>query len=229
MNRPQKKKNQDPLLPEESNVVDERNLIDTEESVELTIEDKVALYWMENKGFIIMSFIALAAVLVGINGVKMYGESAQKKLQAAYAEARSSETLDQFAQANADKELGGFAALTVADEAYNAEEFGKAQEYYGIAANALEGNILAGRAQLGVAFAQYNGDDTEQAIATLNAIAADTKLANAVRAEAAYHLAVDAYAAGNTDAFDSYVAQIETTDQSGQWQQRINYYIQQSL
>lgn len=118
------------MLPEESNIVDERNLIDTEESVELTIEDKIALYWMENKGFIIMSFIALAAVLVGINGVKMYGESAEKKLQAAYSEARASDTLEQFAKDNSTKELGGFAALTVADEAYNEKDFAKAQEFY---------------------------------------------------------------------------------------------------
>lgn len=226
MNRPKHKKNKNPLLPDDQQV-DERNLIDAEESVELSIEDKISIYWMENKGFIITCFIVLAGIIVGINGVKMYGESAKAKLQDAYSEAKANDTLDAFAKENTGRELGGFAALTVADEAYNAEDFTKAAEFYALAESALGENILAGRAAIGAAFAAFNNGSEADGVAKLNQIAADASFADAVRSEAVYHLAVDAYTSGNTDAFDSFVAQLATTDKAGQWQNRIDYYIRQ--
>lgn len=226
MNRPKHKKNKNPLLPDDQQI-DERNLIDAEESVELSIEDKISIYWMENKGFIITCVIVLAGLLVGINGVKMYGESAKAKLKDDYSEAKASDSLDAFAKANSSKELGGFAALTVADEAYNAADFAQAAEFYALAESALGDNILAGRAALGVAFAAFNNDADADGVAKLNQIAANASLADAVRSEAVYHLAVDAYTSGNSTAFDSLVAQLATTDTAGQWQNRIDYYIRQ--
>lgn len=228
MNRPKKKKNQDPLLGEE-NVVDERNLIDTEESVEISFEDRAAIYWMENKGFIIGCFLLLCAVLVGINGLRMYKDSADAKLQAAFNEAKATETLADFAKANSDKSLGGFAALTVADEAYSAGEFDTAIEFYGIAASALDGYSLADRAQLGQAFALFNADQADQALAALSSLASDSSASEAVRAEAAYHLAVDAYTKGEKAVFDSYAEQVAGMPLGSQWQQRLDFYIRQGL
>ena len=181
MNRPKHKKNKNPLLPDDQQI-DERNLIDAEESVELSIEDKVSLYWMENKAFILGCVVVLAALLVGVNGVKMYGESAKAKLQDAYAAAKTNDTLDTFIL-NSSKELGGFAALTVADEAYDAGEFARAAEFYALAESALGDNILAGRAALGTAFAHYSNDAVAEGIAKLNQIATNTALADAVRSK----------------------------------------------
>ena len=226
MNRPKHKKSKNPLLPDDQQI-DERNLIDAEESVELSIEDKISIYWMENKGFIITCFIVLAGLLVGINGVKMYGAGAKAKLQDAYSEAKAFDSLAAFAKDNSGKVLGGFAALIVADEAYDAEDFARAAEFYALAESALGENILAGRAAIGVAFAAFNNDAEADGIAKLNQISADASFADAVRAEAVYHLAVDAYTSGNTAAFDSFVAQLATTDEAGQWQNRIDYYIRQ--
>jgi len=53
-------------------------------------------------------------------------------------------------------------------------------------------------------------------------------LADATRAEAAYHLAIEADAAGNSAEFESFAAQINNSPMAGQWQERLSYYQQQT-
>jgi hypothetical protein len=228
MNRPKKNKIHNPTLPEDQqDVVDERHLVDAKDSEDISFEDRVSIYWSENKGFISGSIFVLALVIIGFNGARIYKSQAEAKLQAAYADARAAETLDEFAQANANEELGGLAALSVADAAYEAEDFERAVNFYTIASGALEGSILEGRALVGQAFARfYNGQESD-ALAQMADIAANPSLAEATRAEAAYHLAIEADLAGRNEEFDRYVAQIENSDMAGQWQQRLSMYQQQ--
>ena len=144
------------------NLVDERNLVDVQESEEISVEDRISMYWMENKGFISSCIFVLALVIIGFNGMSMYQSHAESKLQIAYAEAVANEKIADFAQANSNKDLGGLAAL-VADQAYSAKEFGKALNFYGIAADALATNFLAGRSLLGRAFANFYMGNEETA------------------------------------------------------------------
>lgn len=227
MNRPSKNKRHNPTLPDDADI-DERNLIDVEDSEEISIEDRVSIYWMENKGFISGCVFVLALLIIAFNGMRIYKNHAEAKLQAAYAEAVASETLADFAQANANKDLGGLAALTVADEAYTAEDFEKALNFYSIAADALSGNVLEGRARVGQAFANFYNGNQDAALAQLADIAADSSLAEVARAEAAYHLAIEADVAGRTDEYDRYVAQIQASSIATQWQQRLMMYEQQA-
>ena len=227
MKRPAKKKHSNPLLPEDDQI-DERNLIDLEDSAEISFEDRVSIYWMENKAFISGCITVLLLVVAAYQGMRMYKDYAEQRLQAAYAEAAANDTLADFANANANKDLGGFAALSTADAAYAAEDYQKALEFYNLAAAALDEPTLAGRAQLGQAFALYQNGSTDEGLAKLNAITADSNLAEAARAEAAYHLAVEADTAGRTEEFESYAAQINESALAGQWQQRLSYYQQQA-
>lgn len=228
MNRPSKNKRHNPTLPENEDVIDERHLIDAEDSEEISIEDRISIYWMENKGFINGCVFVLALLIIALNGMRIYKNHAEARLQASYSEALANETLADFAQANSNKDLGGLAALTVADQAYAAGEFEKALNFYSIATDALADNILAGRARLGQAFANfYNGNDSD-ALAQLADIAANSSLAEVARAEAAYHLAVEADVAGRTEEYDRYVAQIEASPIASQWQQRLAMYEQQA-
>lgn len=228
MKRPQHKKNKHSNPADETPVIDERNLVGAEESAEMSIEDRVMMYWIENKAFAIGCFVFLVAFISVINGFRIYKGYAEDSLQAAYSEAKAKATLDSFAKEHSDKDIGGFAALTVADEAFNAEEYPRAIEFYQIASAGLEGNILAGRAALGEAFAEFQSGQEEQALTSLGGIAANGTFAENIRAEAAYHLAVNAFIAGNTEAFESYVAQVDGFERAQQWNQRLQYYVQQS-
>ena len=73
--------------------------------------------------------------------MRMYQSHAESKLQISYAEAVANETTADFAQANSNKDLGGLAALVVADQAYS-QEFEKAFNFYGIASDALTPTFL---------------------------------------------------------------------------------------
>lgn len=227
MNRPSKNKRHNPTLPDDA-VIDERNLIDVEDSEEISFEDRVSIYWMENKGFISGCIFVLALLIIGFNGMRIYKNHAEGKLQADYAEAIANETLADFAKAHSNKDLGGLAALNVADEAYTAEEFEKALEFYSIASSALDENILAGRARIGKAFSLYYMDKKSDALAELASVAADSSLAESARAEAAYHLAVEADVAGREEEYERYVAQIQASVLASQWQQRLSFYEQQA-
>jgi len=229
MNRPKKNKIHNPTLPDDAqDIVDERHLVDAEDSAEISFEDRISIYWMENKGFISGCIFVLALLIIGFNGMRIYKNHAETKIQAAYAEAMANATLAEFAQANANKDLGGLAALSVADEAYTAEDFEKALNFYSIASEALTGNILEGRARLGQAFALFYMGKSSEGLAQLAAIAADNNLAEATRAEAAYHLAVEADVAGRSEEYDRHVAQIQASPLAGQWQQRLAIYEQQA-
>ena len=225
MNHPQKKKHSDPLLPKD-NQVDERHLIDLEDSADISFEDRFSIYWMENKAFILGCIGVLMLVIIGYQSMRIYKDQAELQLQAEYSDADKNDTLADFAKSNDNKDLGAFAALITADEAFTAKDYSKALEFYSIAADSLSDNILIGRAQLGQAFALFHSGSEAEGLAKLNAISTDSSLAEAARAEAAYHLAVEADLAGRSDEYDSYAAQINSSPLAGQWQQRLNYYQQ---
>lgn len=221
MNRPKKKKVEDPLLPKED-IIDERNLVDSEESVELSFEDKASIYWMKNKGSIITSILVIAVVITAVNGLKMFKEQAELKVQDAYATAQAEETLEDFVSAHNGKQLAGFAALKIADAAYTEEDFTKASEYYSIAVESITEPLTASRAQLGLAFSLYKTDKTEEGLSRLAQIASNTDNSEAVRNEAAYHLAIEAYTQKETQSFDNYYAQISESDLGTQWIRRLD-------
>ena len=227
MNHPNKKKHKNPLLPDDDQI-DERHLIDLEDSAKISFEDRVSIYWMKNKGVLTGCITILLLVVAGYQSMRIFKKHSEQTLQTEYAEANASETLADFAKANRNKELGGFAALSTADAAYTAKDYAKALEFYNLAAGALKAPTLAGRAQLGQAFALYQNGSTDEGLAKLNTITADNSLAQAARAEAAYHLAIEADATGRTAEFESFAAQINNSAMAGQWQQRLNDYQRQA-
>ena len=224
MNRPKENTASNPTLPEDPQV-DERNIIDLEDSSELSLEEKLHLYWVENKSMISGAIAVLALLIIGFNGMRIYKEAAQDSLQNAYAEAKANGALESFALEYPNKNLGGFAALLVADEFYTAGNYSSAAEFYAKAAAALESDLLSARAQLGESFAKFYGDKEEDGLSALNRIAADASLPESIRTEAAYHLAIEADVKGETDAFDSYATQISSSA-SRQWSQNLEIYKQ---
>ena len=222
MNRPKKNKINNPTLPEENNdIVDERNLIDLEDSAEVSIEDRISVYWMENKSFVSGSIILLLLLVIAFNGARIYKNFNEEKVQNFYSEAKANDTLGSFAESNSSGYLGGLAALTVADEAFTEEDYEKALKFYSTASQALTDNVLQGRALIGQAFALYYNEQVSEALDQLEAIAANTSLAEVAQIEAAYHLAVEAKSAGRSEQYDRYATQIKASEIASQWQQRL--------
>ena len=206
--------------------VDERNLVDAGDSEDLSYEDRIQMYWMENKGFVIGCITLLALLVIGFNGMKMVVAHTQAKIQDEYARSVQNGTLESFAQEHSGKSLGSLAALQVADTAYTENNYSKAADFYTLALEYSGNDILKGRASLGRAFATFYGGDNEQGLAQLRSITADNSLPQTIRSEAAYHLAVDADVSGDKEAFHSYANQIIDTANAGQWLQRIQIYQQ---
>ena len=226
MNRPKKHKVKNPTLPDDQQV-DERNLIEAEESEEISFEDRIHMYWMENKGFISGCIALIALAIIGFNGMRIYVNYAEEKVQTAYAEAFANNALKEFALDYSGKPLAGLAAMDVADAAYAADDFETAIQFYDIAVKSSESDILIGRAKLGLAFSAYHSGNKDAGLAQLSEIASDSAQPEAIRAEAAYHLAIDADVSGDEDAFEQYASQVAGSSLAGQWQQRMQMYKQQ--
>ena len=227
MKRPKHRKNKHRQTEEEEPLIDERNLVDAEESTEFSFEDRVALYWMENKSSVISSILFLIVAIALFNGFRMYGRYSEEKLQANYSSALNSKQLDSFAVANPNLAIGGFAALSVADAAFEEKDYSRASEFYKLAASSLQGNILAGRADLGLAFSAYQSEK-EEGLEQLDSIASNALYSDSIKAEAVYHLAVDALNEGKVEVFDSLLAQISEFKAGSQLSQRLEYYQQQA-
>ena len=225
MNRPKKNKATNPTLPEDQQV-DERHLVDVEESEDISIEDRIHLYWAENKGFVSGSIILLAVLIIGFNGMRLYKQHAEANLQEAYTEALTADDMAGFANAHSAKTLGGIAALDVADAFYAAENYASAIEFYEIAVEALNHDLLDGRAQLGLAFAIFKNGDVAKGLALLEALADDTTVPQPIRQEAAYHLAIEADVKGDSESYEQYVSQVTDSGVGGPWQQRLQFYQQ---
>jgi predicted negative regulator of RcsB-dependent stress response len=227
MKRPQHKKNKESSQEPEAVNVDERNLVDAEGAADLAFEDRVAMYWLENKSFVTGCIVLLALVIIGFNGTRIYQDYVSEQQAASYQEAVTGDTLAEFAGDHSQLALGGFAALKVADTAYEAEDFTRAIEYYTKASSILAGTPLADRAQLGEALAQYKNGDSESALTILEALAGNLASTEGIRAEAAYYLAITAFSEGRTDDFKNFADQVNSLEQARQWQQRLFAYSQE--
>ena len=227
MNRPKKNKVDNPTLPEEKkDIIDERNLVDAEDSAEVSIEDRISSYWMENKSSVSGSIIVLLVLVIAFNGARIYKNFNEEKVQNFYSEAKANDTLGNFAESNSSVYLGGLAALTIADQAYVDEDYERAYKFYSTASEALTDNILQGRALIGQAFALYNNDNINGGLDQLVSIATNTKLAEVAQVEAAFHLAVEAKSAGRDEEYDRYATQIKASSIASQWQQRLAMFEQ---
>jgi len=221
--RPQKKKKRNPTLPEESDV-DERSFVDTGESADLSLEDRFQIYWQENRGFIIGCIVLLVLFVGGYQGLSVYQDHRETQLQKAYANADSPEALNAFAKKRADTEIGAFASLRSADAAFEAGAFQKAERRYARAANALADTPMAGRAQLGQAFAIHEAGDREAGLEKLRSLLNNPEIPNGIRAEAAYHLALHAQAEGESDTFEQLRSRLENMEDGAQWAQAVSRY-----
>lgn len=183
-------------------------------------EEKLQVFWGKNgKSVVILCLVVLLAI-VGRGAMALLAAQREAGIAAAYAAAGTNDQLKTFAAANAGHALAGAAHLRLADEAYAAGKFAEAQTEYSQAASSLVDSPFAGRIQLGLAMAKVNGGDTSAGESVLKGLVDNVSGLKAVRAEAAYHLAIIASDAGRSADASKLAEQVMSIDPDSIWTQR---------
>jgi len=202
---------------------DDRNLVTIDENyLAPTFEDRLQIFWSKHSRTVWTLTGIVVTVIVGRYAFESYAVYRERQVQADYAAATTTAQLQAFAQTHPAAVLSGVAQLRLADEAYAAGNFTSAREAYTAAVPLLGDNPLAARARLGAAFAPLQAGDTAAAKPALEALANDTALVRAYRAEAAYHLAVVARDAGQAADATRWIELVTTVDPQGAWANRAN-------
>ncbi len=218
-----------PALPNKPKAAgDDRNLVTVDENyLAPGLEDQLRLFWEKNSRLVIAAVAAVVLVLLVNEGRKYLAAQHDEEVAAAYGTATTPAALTNFLAAHPDEPQAGLAQLRLADDAYNAGNYAAAHTAYEQAVVRLAaqpvGAPFAARARLGSAVASLLAGQTAEAADALKKIAADASLPRAVRAEAAYDLAVQAADAGRTDEVTILTRQIMTMDPNpnGPWVERL--------
>ena len=199
---------------------DDRNLVVVDKDfAEADIEDHVWLFWKRNRGTIVTAFVLIAAILLGSAIYRTWRSNRTVAVQNAYVAAATPEALDSFAQTFAGEPLAAVAALQVADAAYTDGRFEEAARRYAAAAQALTVPEMAQRAQLGAAVALIRaGKDAD--CAALKAVAQNAEFYDAIRAQAAYQLALLAAQGNRFQEAYGWLEQLGNLPYAGIWAQR---------
>jgi predicted negative regulator of RcsB-dependent stress response len=213
-----------PALPPKSKPAgDNRNLVLVDEHYAAPgLEDHLRLFWEKYARLILTVILAVAIIIVGRGFYRVMLERRAEAVQAAYAAATTESQLQDFIAANPIDPLAGVAQLRLADGAYLAGNFSVAAAGYTKTLPLLAGTLLAPRAQLGIAVSQLQSGEKATATAALTQIADAGNLPKAIRAEAAYDLAVLAAAAGQTNEVIRLTVQIATIDPTSQFAERVS-------
>ncbi len=200
---------------------DDRNLVTIDENyLAPTFEDKLLIFWEKNGRAVVAVLVVVALAIVARWAFGAYAASRERAVAAEYAAAKDSASLKTFAQAHSDAVLAGVAQLRLADEAYAAGNFAAAQADYEAAAKVLSGQALGDRARLGAAVSKLQAGDAAGGKAALEALANDVVFTRALRAEAAFHLALLAREAGQPAEAKKMLELVATADSSGLWARR---------
>lgn len=188
---------------------------------QLSLEERVQLFWLENKSTILTTCVLVLLILVAKECWLYYRAQREQAIGAAYASAESnSDKLKAFAIANPSHQLAGLAWLGIGDEAFKANKFAEATAAYEKAEPLVADGAFAGRAQIGRAFSFSLGGDKAKAEAAFKAIMADEKQSGATRTEARYHLALLAVEAGRVEEARKMITEVQQNDATGAWAQR---------
>lgn len=184
------------ILNGKISAVDERKTVVLDEDLEnVDFDDKVWLYWKRNRNFIILTVTAVLAIIVGVQGWKMYTANHASSMASGYEIAHSTNDLHNFAKSNAGTKLGALAMLESADKFYSEKKYAEAKQMYAQSAKALKSTVLFGRALLGEAMSEYM-TSPDAGIGKLGDVFANASVDASFRAQAGLNLAQAQISAG---------------------------------
>jgi hypothetical protein len=190
--------------------------------VEPPFEEQLRAIWekKENRTAIFVGCAAVIVMILGWYGYKALAAQRENEIESAYSAAVSPARLRAFAQEHKGHSLAGAAYLKLADDACTAGNYAAAIDDYNQAAATLIGTPFAARALLGKAICQIRSDKVSDGTAALRQLAEDAARPKAVRSEAAYHLASQAFDAGNFEDVTKLTDLVMQVDAGGPWAQR---------
>lgn len=198
---------------------DERNLVAAAAASGADLEDQLAVIWEKNQKFIIYSIVGVFAAF-GIYHLSLFmANQAKLSVQESYASADDSASKLAFAESESGEPLSGFAFKQLGDEAYEANEFGKAASYYEKAANTTK-DAIKDAALMGQAMALLQDGQKSPAQDILQTIASNENAGNL--AEARYRLATLAVESQDFEAARTYIADLQSniTQENFYWLQK---------
>ncbi len=184
------------------------------------LDDQLVVFWNRYKNQVVLLLLVALATIVGVQVAKWWNEKSMRDRSAAYSFATTEAEKEAFADKNAKRNIGGTAYLELADMAYSDGEFSKAADLYEKAFQALDLILLKQRANLGLALANLQAGNTEDAVDSLQAAANNGDYLDVAKAEALYHLSVIEWEKANFPAMLNYHDQIDDLVNPGLWQSK---------
>ena len=195
---------------------DDRNLVPaTESDVEPLFEEKLLEFWQNNKGLVVFAIVAVVVGVGAIEVMKLLRVQEVEKMQQIYL--NSGDDLMAFADTFATEPLGGKTYLIEADKYYDAGAYELAADAYLKAAQALITGPVASRARIGAGMSNLKSGQRDEGITMLTLVLDDQEQFDALRAEAAYHLAEHALANGQTASAREYLNVIREFEYPSIW------------
>ena len=177
------------------------NALDTESDLppDADLEERFNDFWKKN-GVGIFGGIAVGAlIVVGIQLYQYMQEEKEDAIREAFAAAETIEAKASFAEAHPDHQLAALAELQIADARYDTGLYNQAADLYASAAQDFLDPTLATRARLGQGVSLLQAGEMEAGRALLQSVALDNAALDQTRGEAAYHLAVSYWEAGERE------------------------------
>lgn len=188
---------------------------------DLSLEERVHLFWIENKKTILVTCAFVLAMLVGKELYFVYVDHREQAIGAEFAAAEdNTASLRAFVAAHPKHQLAGLAWLALGDAAYKEGKFVEAASAYASAIPLTALSPFAGRALVGQACSLAFSGDKAKAETSLKSIVDNATLTSAVRSEARYQLAALCAESGRAEDARKLLDEIEVTDRSGVWGHR---------
>ncbi len=182
--------------------------------------DHLRVFWERNSRTVTFVLAVVMLAIVARGGWEYLQAQREQEIEHAYEAATTPAQLRSFASEHSHHPLAGAAWLRIGDEAYAANRFSDAIAPYEEAAAILKEGPLASRARLGAAISKLQSGRSAEGEAALKAFAADPKETNSFRAEAAYHLAANAFVNNRPDDVKTYSDMILQIEPESPWAQR---------
>ncbi|MEX0330847.1 MAG: tetratricopeptide repeat protein [Puniceicoccaceae bacterium] len=172
---------------------------DSELPPDADIEERFNDFWKKNGTGIFGGIAIGAAIVIGIQLVQYFGDKKEESIREEFSLAATPDAKLEFAGSHGDHQLAALAQLQVADARYDEGAFEEAASFYAESAKVFVDATLVSRAILGQGMSLLQAGQTESGRGVLEAVARDSSALDQTRGEAAYHLAISHWEAGETE------------------------------